>query len=55
MRNAALALALVAAYVAGTLAPHASAADSLGAVVSELRGIRTELTQIRQQLGRTSR
>ena len=53
MKRAALALALVAAYVAGTLAPHASAADSLGGVVTELRAIRGELTQIRQALGRS--
>lgn len=52
MKHTLLALALVAAYVAGTLAPHASAADSLGGVVTELHGIRDELRQIRQKLGR---
>lgn len=50
MKRAALVLALVGAYVAGTLAPHAAAADSFRDVVSELRGIRTELANIRRQL-----
>lgn len=44
MKRTALTLALiVSAYVAGTLAPHASAADVVGTVVSELRYIRLEL------------
>jgi hypothetical protein len=55
MRTAALALALVAAYIAGTITPHASAADALGGVVSELRGIRGELTEIRRSLQRGTR
>ena len=50
MKRYLLALALVAAYVAGTLAPHAHALVSLGDVVSELRGIRTELSSIRRAL-----
>lgn len=52
MRRVVLALALVAAYVAGTLAPHASASDGLSAVVSELKGIRSELTKIRNDMER---
>jgi hypothetical protein len=51
MRRTALALVLLAAgYVAGTLAPHASAADALGNVVTELRGIRSELRELRRTL-----
>ncbi len=49
MRRALLALSLLAAgYLAGTVAPHASAADSIESIASELRGIRSELQQIRR-------
>lgn len=44
---------LVAAYLAGTVAPHASAADALGGVVSELRGIRQEIQAIRRVMDKT--
>jgi len=43
---------LAAGYVAGTLMPHASAADALSGVVAELRGIRGELAQIRRAVER---
>lgn len=54
-RRVILVLALAAAYVAGTLAPRATAADSLGGLISELRGIRSEITEIRRTLQRGSR
>lgn len=53
MKRALLALSLLAAgYLAGTVAPHASAADALDGVVNELRAIRTELTQLRRAVER---
>lgn len=48
-RNLITVAALLAAYLAGTMAPHA-AADATHDIVSELRGIRTELTAIRRRL-----
>ena len=44
---AALAL-LLAGYLAGTLAPTASAADGAAGIVAELRGIHGELSNIRR-------
>ena len=43
---------LVLGYTAGTLAPHATAADSADGIVRELRSIRGELTQIRRVMER---
>lgn len=52
MRRALVALSLLAAgYLAGTVAPRAQAGNSLDSfreIVSELRGIRSELTQLRR-------
>lgn len=49
MKRTFAALALLAAgYTAGTLAPHASAADSLQGVVHQLEGIHAELSAMRR-------
>lgn len=48
-RNLITLAAILAAYLAGTMAPHASA-DATHEIVSELRGIRGELAAIRRRL-----
>src|SRR4051812_37822711 len=50
-RRTGITLALiVASYLAGTVAPHASAADSLRELISEVHGIRVELAAIRREI-----
>ena len=41
-------LLLAIGYAAGILAPHASAADPTQGIVTELRGIKAELTTLRR-------